>query len=410
MQRLSFIFIFFINIILSNDDNYVLVVSFDGFRHDYMKQVSTPNFDDIEKNGVVSEGLVPVFPSLTFPNHYSMATGAYSGKHNIIGNSFYDKIYGEKYDFHDKNTVRDPKFYKSEPIWVTAERQGLKTASYYWVGTEAPIKGYYPSIFKYYDSSISFSSRIDSVVSWFELTEEKRPRLAMLYFSEPDHTGHMDGASHRNVFNKVSEMDALLGYLMEELKKLEVFSKLNIFLLSDHGMVDVNDKHLIILDDYIEDIENYNIQGRGAYVQIDKKNHQELNMKKLQKEISQIPYCKFWKNNDMPERFHYDNVSVGKYLILADEGWFITMDSEMQKKGLSVSGMHGYDPILSSMHGIFYAYGPKIKSGVKISKFENIHVYPLLCRLLGIDEYDNEIDGPDGDLKVLEKILINVNE
>ncbi len=409
MRRISFSFIFFINIILSNDDNYVLLVSFDGFRHDYMEKVSTPNFDNIAINGVVSDGLIPVFPSLTFPNHYSMATGAYSGKHNIIGNSFYDKTHGEKYDFHDKNTVRDPKFYKSEPIWVTAERQGLKTASYFWVGTEAPIKGYSPSIFKYYDGSVSFSSRIDSIVSWFGLEEKKRPRLAMLYFSEPDHTGHVDGASHGNVFNTVSEMDVLLGYLMEQLKSLEIFSKLTIFLLSDHGMVDVSDEKLIILDDYIENIENYDIQGSGAYVQIDKKNHQEWNMEKFQREISKIPNCRFWNKNDLPRRFHFKNVNVGEYLVLANEGWFITTDSEKHKNGLPVSGMHGYDPMLPSMHGIFYAYGSKIKSGVNISKFENIHIYPLICRLLGIAEYDDVIDGPDGDIKVLEKILINVD-
>ena len=171
MRQLILICIALLSFIFSNNDNYVLMVSFDGFRYDYMDKVSTPHFDRIEKKGVVSEGLIPVFPSLTFPNHYSIATGSYSGKHNITGNSFFDKTFDEMYDYRNKNTVRDPKFYKSEPIWVTAERQGLKTASYYWVGTEAPIKGYSPSIFKYYDGAVSFTSRIDSVVSWFELPE-----------------------------------------------------------------------------------------------------------------------------------------------------------------------------------------------------------------------------------------------
>ena len=149
------------------------MVSFDGFRHDYADRVPTPNFDQFAQEGTKSDGLIPIFPSLTFPNHYSIATGSYSGTHNITGNSFYDKELGEEYNFRDKNTVRNSKFYKSEPIWVTAERQGLKTASYYWVGTEAPIKGYSPSIFKYYDGSVSFSSRIDSVISWFKLPEKQ---------------------------------------------------------------------------------------------------------------------------------------------------------------------------------------------------------------------------------------------
>ena len=203
LQKLIFQFILFLTIGFTSDQPYVLMVSFDGFRHDFTTMTDTPNFDKLEEEGVKAEALIPVFPSLTFPNHYSIATGAYSGTHNITGNSFYDKEFREKYSLYDREKVRDPKFYKSEPIWVTAERQGVKTASYYWVGTEAPVKGWSPSIFKYYDGEIPFEARVDSVVSWFELPETIRPQLILLYFSEPDHTGHNVGITQPEITDAV---------------------------------------------------------------------------------------------------------------------------------------------------------------------------------------------------------------
>ena len=140
MRKLIIHLILFVNFGFSGNRPYVLLISFDGFRYDYTQMAHTPNFDRLETEGVKADALIPVFPSLTFPNHYSIATGTYAGTHNITGNSFYDKYYNEEYSLYDKGTVRDPKFYKSEPIWVTAERQGVKSASYFWVGTEAPVK------------------------------------------------------------------------------------------------------------------------------------------------------------------------------------------------------------------------------------------------------------------------------
>ena len=162
LRKLIFQFILFFTIGFTSDQSYVLMVSFDGFRHDFTTMTDTPNFDKLEEEGVKAEALIPVFPSLTFPNHYSIATGAYSGTHNITGNSFYDKEFREKYSLYDREKVRDPKFYKSEPIWVTAERQGVNAASYYWVGTEAPIKGRC-----FYSLSFScYPNRFGSIKFW----------------------------------------------------------------------------------------------------------------------------------------------------------------------------------------------------------------------------------------------------
>ena len=405
MQKLiGFIFLI-INIGITGDNTYILMVSFDGFRYDYTNLVETPNFDLVEEKGVRADGLIPVFPSLTFPNHYSIATGAYAGTHNITGNTFYDKQYGEKYSLYDRDKVRDPKFYKAEPIWVTAERQGIHSASYFWVGTEAPVKGYSPSIFKYYDASVPFKIRVDSVISWFQLPEKKRPRLVMLYFSEPDHTGHNVGVNHSDTKTSVSEMDALLGYLMNSLEKLIIYDDLNIFLVSDHGMADVSSERLIILDDFITRMDDLYINGQGAFVQVDVKMGNNRYRKNIKDELKKIPYCQIWDKDNIPERFHFSNGNNSDYILLANEGWFITTKSDLDEIPFSLGGMHGYDPKLLSMHGIFYAVGRNIREGIKIPAFENIHIYPLICKLLDISPYNGKEDAPQGDQEVLEKIL-----
>tara|TARA_B100001029_G_C15056877_1_gene455085 strand:- start:1205 stop:2425 length:1221 start_codon:yes stop_codon:yes gene_type:complete len=403
-MRILIIFFILKSFILCQDDTYVLLISFDGFRYDYMNSIHTPNFDFVEQNGTKATSLKPVFPSLTFPNHYSIATGAYSANHNITGNTFYDKKLNKKYSLYDKKSVRNPDFYKSEPIWVTAEKQNIKTGSFFWVGTEAPIKGVYPSIFKFYDGAVPFKSRIDSVINWFQIDGPKRPRLILLYFSEPDHTGHIYGINRNKINESVSEMDNLLGYLIDELKKIEIFSKLNIIITSDHGMVDVSENKLIVLDDFISDLDKVYIDGSGSHVQIDYKVDDEYYINNLFNDLISIPNSRVWKKSDIPAIFNFTNNNTGDFLLLADEGWFITTNSLLSKKKFTLRGMHGYDPSIKNMHGIFYAMGPQIKSNYKINSFENIHIYSLICKILNIEEYKG-IDGPDGNIKVLENIL-----
>ena len=403
MQKLILL-LFLVHFLLS-EKPYVLMISFDGFRYDYTDWLDTPNFDYTAKMGVKSESLIPIFPSLTFPNHYSIATGSYSSNHNITGNSFYDKNLNKQFSLYDKNTVKDPRFYKSEPIWITAEKQGVKSASFFWVGSEAPIKGIYPSIFKYYDGSIPFEVRIDSVISWFQLEEVNRPQLILLYFSEPDQTGHKFGLERDKIIESVASMDSLLGYLYNELKKINVFSKLNIIITSDHGMVDVDLDRLIVLDDYIDSIDDLYIYGRGSHVQFDYKKKKKKNNKFFLDGLKKIPHSKCWHKSNIPNRFNFVNNNTGEYLLLADEGWFITTKADLDSKGFSLAGMHGYDPEIKNMHGIFYSMGPKIKSDLILKSFESIHIYPLICDLLNIEPYIEENRPPDWRFEILENII-----
>ena len=405
MQKLILYLFIILSLGHTKDIQYVLLISFDGFRYDYMDWVDTPNFDYIQKKGVKATSLQPVFPSLTFPNHYSIATGSYSDKHNITGNVFFDKKLDKTYSLYDKQSVRNPLFYKGEPIWVTAERHGLNSASYFWVGTEAPIKGVSPSIFKYYDGSISFETRIDSIISWFELDIKRRPQLSLLYFSEPDYTGHKYGIDKEKIISSVVYLDSLLGYLLKKINTLEIRNNLNIIITSDHGMADVSSEKLLVLNEYINISKEIQIMGDGPFVQINYKGSKNKQFMSIYEDLKRIPHSKAWIRSEIPKRFNFVNENSGDFLLLANEGWFITTKEDLIKKEFTLGGMHGYDPVLANMHGIFYAMGPQIKQNIKIKTFENIHIYPLICELLDILPYDNGIYQPDGELEVLKPIL-----
>jgi len=406
--NILFIFSFIVSLVLcsNNDEQYVVLVSFDGFRYDYTERVSTPNFDAVASNGVKAVSLKPVFPSFTFPNHYSIATGCYADKHGILANEFLNEL-GE-YSYKNKTTVQDAKWYKAEPIWVTAEKAGLITATYFWVGSEAPIGGYYPTYYKNYQNGIEPNEKINQAKAWLKLPIEKRPRFVCLYFNEPDHAGHVYGEDSDEVIYQIKESDKILGQLIKELKTLDIYNNINIVIVSDHGMVNVSNERLININDHLPEWtrNNQNLYGRGPVMNIAFENYDndiQLNIPDSYNNFLKeyIPHVKI-KTSKNNKELHYHN-PMFDYILIADEGWMIYSDGDIRKYNnkLPVVGMHGYDSNSMNMHAIFYAYGPKIKKDLKIDTFELIHIYPLLCKLLGIEPYENI----DGKLEVLKPIL-----
>ena len=376
---------FIINCILfCSDKPYVIIVSLDGYRYDYSEKVFTPNLDYIKNNGVKSKSLKPVFPSLTFPNHYSIATGCYADEHRITGNQFYSKEHNEYYSYKNSKTVQDGKFYGCEPIWVTAGKNEINSATFFWIGSEAEILGYRPTIYKKYNPQISFNSRIDSAMYWLDLPDEISPQLIMLYFSEPDHKGHKNGPNSIKTLNEVSRMDSLIGYLLNEIDKRKNNKNINLIVLSDHGMSQIDKNNIILLDNYISNLDHYQIYGSGSFIQLDKKNKfTEYNFN----EINKIPAIKYYDKPNIPNKLHFKNINSGELLIIADEGYLLGTKENINSGIFKLKGMHGYNPELLNMHGIFYAIGPDIKKNVEIDSFENIQIYPLICKLLNIDEY-----------------------
>ena len=394
------IFSFIVSLILcsNNDEQYVVLVSFDGFRYDYADRVNTPNFDAVAENGVKATSLKPVFPSFTFPNHYSIATGCYADKHGILANEFLNEL-GE-YSYKNKTTVQDAKWYKAEPIWVTAEKAGLITATYFWVGSEAPIGGYYPTYYKNYKNGIDPYEKIEQAKAWLKLPIEKRPKLVCLYFNEPDHAGHVYGENSDEVIYQIKESDKILGELIKELSTLDIYDNINIVIVSDHGMVDVSTKRTTNIDLYIDKKfdESYEKYGRGPIMHIRCNPDIKKGFKENLNKIPNVDIVESKSNRIL----NYHN-PMFDYILIADEGWMIYSDDDIEKYNnkLPVVGMHGYDSNSLNMHAIFYAQGPKLKKGLKIDTFELIHIYPLLCELLDIDPY-NDIDGK---LEVLKPIL-----
>lgn len=392
-NKIHILLVVFISIIFcsNNEQEYVILVSFDGFRHDYVDRVETSYFDYVEKWGVKAKSLKPVFPSFTFPNHYAIATGCYSDKHKILGNEFNTEM--GRYSYKDKNSVQDARWYGAEPIWVTAEKNDIITATYFWVGSEAKIGGYYPTYYKNYESGINPYKKVDQAIEWLGYPISNRPRLVCLYFEEPDHAGHVFGPNSIEVANEIKSSDDILGYLLKSISKIDIFDKINVVIVSDHGMVDVSENKIINIDDFnLSGI----LDGKGPVMSFKVDSEIDFSINELN--IPNVSIVPSKSNNNL----NYHN-SLYDYLFIANEGWMMYKSEHIKQYNgkLPVKGMHGYHSDYMNMHAIFYAYGPRFKENYKIKTFELIHIYPLLCELLGINPNDNI----DGDLKVLKSIL-----
>lgn len=236
----------------SKNENYVVVLSLDGFRADYPEKYNAQNILKIAKNGVRVKRMIPSNPTKTFPNHYTLATGLYPDNHGLIGNSFYDEDLDLVYSLGNRARVENGAFYGGEPIWNTAKKAGLKTASYFWVGSEAKINGMQPDIWKKYNSRVTFEQRIDSVISWLKLPKKERPRLVMLYYNEPDSAGHRFGPNSNQVNEQIAYVDKNVGNLYARLMQLPFADKINFILVADHGMRSISIDKQVILENHIK--------------------------------------------------------------------------------------------------------------------------------------------------------------
>lgn len=375
--------------------SYVVMLSVDGFRWDYADKVATPNLDKIARMGVKAESLKASFPTKTFPNHYSMATGLYPDHHGIVLNSFFDPPTGRHYSIFDREAVEDGYFYGGEPIWVTAENQGVISGSYFWVGSEAEIKGVRPTYWKKYEHKFPYKQRIDSVISWLQKPDEIRPHLVLWYFDEPDHTGHVFGPDSQELEDKIIELDFLIGYFIAEIEKLPIADKINVIVTSDHGMANISDERRVALEDnltmeWVAEMQgynpNYNIKVKDGYID------------SIYNQLEKIEHISFWKSEMVPERFHYgSNDRTLDFVVVADSSWSLVPSLE---KSVGF-GAHGYDNNNKDMHAIFHAYGPAFKENYTSPSFNNVDIYPLIAQILNLKpaEVDGSLDNVKGLLK-----------
>lgn len=381
---------------------YVVVISFDGFRHDYIDRVETPNFDRLIARGALADGLIPVFPSKTFPNHYAIATGMYAQNHGLVDNNFWDPELGDFYTLRDREKVGDGRWYGGEPIWVTAERQGMVTAAYFFVGTEAPVAGVRPSHYRLYDGSVPNETRVEQVIEWLRMPEETRPHLIMLYFSDADDAGHRYGPDAPEVDEAVRELDRVLGLLLDGVATLPIADQVHFVLVSDHGMTGLDPEKADFLDDHV-DLDGIRVFGGGPYAVLWTDGDTDRRDRIVAALNKGLRHARAYTRDEIPEEFNYKHHRrAGDILVLAEPGWQI---GQSRARGPMTGGTHGWDPAAREMHGLFLAAGPRIREGVRIPAFRNVHVYPFIARILGLTPNPSV----NGRLEVLAPILTPEN-
>jgi predicted AlkP superfamily pyrophosphatase or phosphodiesterase len=357
---------------------YLLLVSFDGFRHDYLSRGLTPAFDRLAAAGGQAASLVPAFPSKTFTNHYTIATGLYADRHGIVSNRFYDPDRREWYRRSDQTGVGDASWYGGEPIWVTAARQGVRAATMFWVGSEAPIGGSHPPDWHEFTPEFTESARVDSVLAWLGRPSAERPRLITLYFNSVDDAGHRHGPDSPEVNAAIAGADALLARLMDGVAQSPLADSLNIVVVSDHGMTEF--REWIYLDDHIDlegTISMMTEPTASLWFEGD-----SARMEQVHAALSgSLRNARVLRRSELPAEWRVkSNPRIGDLLVLPDEHFRVGLRAH---GAAIVAGLHGYEA-LPSMHGILLAAGPGIAKGGRVGAVESVHVYPLLARLLGI--------------------------
>jgi predicted AlkP superfamily pyrophosphatase or phosphodiesterase len=388
--------------VFSDLEPTVILVSFDGFRWDYPTKVPTPNLRRLMARGVHARNLIPGFPSKTFPNHYTIVTGLYPGHHGIVANNIFDPPTGRTFAMAKRAEVQDPMWWGGVPIWTLVEHGGKPSAPFFWPGSEAPHDGLMPHFWQPYDANRPAAARIEQILAWLDLPAAQRPVFLSLYFEDTDSAGHAKGPDSPEVRDAISRDDGYLGALVDGLSRRGFLDRVNIVVVSDHGMAAVDDQHVIVADDYVSpaDVTISDINptlgvfpnaGREAAV------YQTL--------VHANPHLTVHRREETPARWHYrDHARVPPIMGVADEGWQVlrraTVNDIAARKITGQRGTHGYDPQLMSMRAIFIAAGPAFKSGVTVAPFENVSIYNVLARILGVTPAPN-----DGDPSVAARLL-----
>lgn len=372
----------------------LILISIDGFRWDYFDKVETPNFDRLIANGSKADGLRTSYPSKTFPNHISIVTGNYPSNHGIISNYFYDADFDEYFYIGAGSTAaQDGKWIDAEPIWVTIEKQAKRAMIMFWPMSDAEIMGIRPSKYYVYNEDPTNLDRMDQILSWLLHTGNARPSFLASYFSVVDHNGHEYGPDTNETIEAIVEVDQAIGHLINGLEAQNILNEVNIMIVSDHGMTETPSSKYINIADYL-DLNDVITVGRGPFMEIRPKNG---NVDEIYQSLVGIEHTQVFKKGETPEDFHYGNNNrIEPILLLADEQWSIVTP------GYSTSlGSHGYDPNYRSMDGIFIAHGPAFKSGFTGPKIHNIHLYEMMCKILGVVPANN-----DGSLEI-SKVFLN---
>lgn len=370
----------------------VLLVSIDAFRPDYLDRGLTPNLSRIASEGVRAEWMTPSYPSLTFPNHYTIATGLRPDHHGVVHNAMQDRALGG-FKTADRDAVGDGRWWGGEPIWVGAEKAGLRTATMFWPGSEAAIAGVRPTHWKKFDEAYSYDARVDQIVAWLAVPSAQRPRLVTLYFEKVDKAGHDFGPDSAQVDNAIAQADAAIGRLQHGLEAHGLLRNTDLIVVSDHGMAKVAPGHAIATEDMVSAADAALVSDGQSVGFAPTPGHERRAEAKL---LGPHPQYDCWRKSELPARWRYGtNPRIPAIVCQMREGWDAISRKKLNERPKDATrGSHGFDPALPSMRALFIARGPSFRSGAMLPAFDNVDVYPLLARLLGIPAAPNDGD-PD---------------
>ena len=384
------------------DRAILILVSIDGFRWDYLDRYDAANVRQLADNGVRADGLIPQFPSKTFPNHYTIVTGLRPANHGVISNNMRDPDIEGEFSLSNREVQADPRWWGGEPIWNTVQKQGQIAAAMFWPGSETVINGGQATHWTPFDDDMPHERRVERVLSWLKLPENKRPSFLTLYYSDVDSSGHEHGPESDAVRDAIAAVDRSIGQLVRGVDAIDLDDRVNYILVSDHGMAQLSRERMIVLDDYI-DVSRQDVIEWAPVLGLSPKDG---NVEKLYAALkNKHPHLAVFRSKEIPAEYGLaGHRRLPPIIGIADEGWYITSKREVARWGEpnrnAPGGTHGYDARAKSMHGLFIASGPRFRSGLVVKPFENIHIYELMCAVLGVTPAKN-----DGDPAVTRDML-----
>ncbi|WP_240318502.1 ectonucleotide pyrophosphatase/phosphodiesterase [Lysobacter sp. TY2-98] len=366
-----------------------ILISLDGFRPAALQRGHTPNLDSLARHGVRAEYMRPSYPSLTFPNHYTLVTGLRPDHHGIVHNTMDDPQLGH-FNMDDDVATGTAAWWGSEPIWATVEKAGQHAATMFWPGSAAPIGGVRPSEWRPFDDKFPGESRVDTVLGWLDRPEATRPKLVTLYFEHVDHEEHEHGPGSPEDITAEERVDGYIGRLRAGLASRGLADRVNVVVVSDHGMAPVAPRHTVTIEAMASpDIATNITTGQSVGFRPLPGREAEANAKL----IGRHDHYECWTRETIPARWHYgSNVRVPPIVCQMDEGWDAVARAKLATRSKGPRGSHGFDPALPSMRALFVADGPSFRDGVVLPPIENVDVYPMLARVLGVTPMPNDGD------------------
>uniref|UniRef100_A0A673N5P3 Ectonucleotide pyrophosphatase/phosphodiesterase 5 n=1 Tax=Sinocyclocheilus rhinocerous TaxID=307959 RepID=A0A673N5P3_9TELE len=375
-----------------DEQSQLLLVSFDGFRWDYVNRVPTPNFRALMDEGVQVEQVENTYITKTYPNHYTLVTGLHAETHGIVANEMYDPIHNRSFSMEGSEVYDAWWWEEAVPLWVTNQKAGLKSGAAMWPGSDVAIGGTYPTHYLSYNASMTFETRVEKLIDWFSGPEAIN--FGVLYWEEPDESGHNLGPESPLMDVVIADIDEKLGFLRGKLRTAGLSDKVNLIVTSDHGMTQLSHDKIIELDTYV---------SRDLYTWIDKSPVVGILPKEeVYNSLKNAnPNMVVYKKEEIPDHYHYrHNVRIMPLIIEVKEGWTVMQN----RNGSFMLGNHGYNNSLPSMHPVFVARGPAFRRDYTKASMRSVDLYPLMCSILGLKPLPN-----NGSLSRVQDLLVETS-